>query len=386
MAKNFKKYGRLNINKLDRLLAIVFVVIGVAALWISLGISIANAGVFAGKAFTDLALALIFVADAGKYGQAAVVSAYSTVIIYASLLLLVLGTLYLVKKGLKDRVPGLVAEFVAALGAGFFLCFAYEFGFSNPESGVNKFWPLSLIIFIVVLFALMVIATYATFNQNVDISLEKKEEPDDEMVEQQEEQPQEEEKQPEEPVEEHQEEEQPEEEPQEEQKEETIEEEPAEEPQEEAEEAEEEEEGSEEEAGEEGEDKGAFSGLGKRRKKVPFENKLRRAEFETRERYKYIVSELRQYDLNDRKSIPGETFSYKREKLVFITFSGSTLKVHLKLDPKDFEDSPIPAKDASETKKYEETPLYLKVKSDLAARRVVALAKKVFEEHQVPEK
>ena len=386
MAKNFKKYGRLNINKLDWLLAIVFVVIGVAALWISLGISIANAGVYAGKAFTDLALALIFVADAGKYGQAAVVSAYSTVIIYASLLLLVLGTLYLVKKGLKDRVPGLVAEFVAALGAGFFLCFAYEFGFSNPESGVNKFWPLSLIIFIVVLFALMVIATYATFNQNVDISLEKKEEPDDEMVEQQEEQPQEEEKQPEEPVEEPQEEEQPEEEPQEEQKEETIEEEPAEEPQEEAEEAEEEEEGSEEEAGEEGEDKGAFSGLGKRRKKVPFENKLRRAEFETRERYKYIVSELRQYDLNDRKSIPGETFSYKREKLVFITFSGSTLKVHLKLDPKDFEDSPIPAKDASETKKYEETPLYLKVKSDLAARRVVALAKKVFEEHQVPEK
>ncbi len=374
MAKKFKRYGRLNVNKLDWLLAIVFVVIGVAALWISLGISMANAGVYAGKAFLDLALALGFVADAAKYGQAAVVSAYSTVIIYGSLLLLILGILYLVKKGLKDRIPGLVAEFVAALGVGFFLCFAYEFGFASTSTGVNKFWPLSLIIFIVILFALMVIAIYATFNTNVDVSLEKKqEEPNDEMVE--EEQPQEEQK--EEPAQE-----EPQEEPEPEQ-------EPEEEP--EAEEEEEAEDESEEEAedeqgeGEEGQE-GGFNGLGKRKKKIPFENKLRRAEFDTRERYKYIVSELRQYDLNDRKSIPGETFSYKREKLVFITFSGSTLKVHFKLDPKDYEDSPIPAKDASDTKKYEEIPLYLKVKSDLAARRAVLLAKKVFEEHQVPEK
>ena len=384
MAKKFKRYGRLNINKLDWLLAIVFVVIGVAALWISLGISIANAGVYAGKAFLDLALALAFVADAGKYGQAAVVSAYSTVIIYGSLLLLILGILYLVKKGLKDRIPGLVAEFVAALGVGFFLCFAYEYGFASTSTGVNKFWPLSLIIFIVILFALMVIAVYATFNTNVDVSLEKKqEEPDDEMVE--EEQPQEEPQEEQQPEEEPVEEEQPQEEPQEEP---APEEEPEQEPEEEPEEEEEsEEEGSEEPEGEEGEaGEGGFNGLGKRRKKIPFENKLRRAEFDTRERYKYIVSELRQYDLNDRKSIPGETFSYKREKLVFITFSGSTLKVHFKLDPKDFEDSPIPAKDASDTKKYEEIPVYLKVKSDLAARRVVLLAKKVFEEHQVPEK
>ena len=385
MAKNFKKYGRLNLNKLDWLLAIVFVVIGVAALWISLGISIANAGDYAGKAFLDLALALGFVADASKYGQAAVVSAYSTVIIYGSLLLLILGTLYLVKKGLKDRIPGLVAEFVAALGAGFFICFAYEFGFASTQTGVNKFWPLSLIIFIVVLFALMVIAIYATFNTNVDVSLEKKtEEPDDEMAE---EQPEEKEEPAEEPQEEEKEEE-PEEEPQPEPEEEAQ---PEEEPEEEAEEEAEDE--GEEDAEEEGEEAGegeaddnGFSGLGKRRKKIPFENKLRRAEFDTRERYKYIVSELRQYDLNDRKSIPGETFSYKREKLVFITFSGSTLKVHFKLDPKEFEDSPIPAKDASDTKKYEDTPMYLKVKSDLAARRVVALAKKVFEEHNVPEK
>ena len=286
---------------------------------------------------------------------------------------------YLIKKGLKDRIPGLVAEFIAALGASFFICFAYEFGFSSTSTGVNKFWPLSLIIFIVVLFALMIIAVYATFNQNVDVALAKKEEEEQQEEEEKVEKQTEEEEQPEE--------EQPAEE---EQKEEGPAEEPKEEEQTEEEPEEEEEEESEEEAEEESDEnvpaEGGFNGLGKRRKKVPFENKLRRAEFDTRERYKYIVSELRQYDLNDRKSIPGETFSYKREKLVFITFSGSTLKVHFALDPKDYEDSPIPAKDASDVKKYEDMPMYLKVKSDLAARRVVALAKKVFEDHQVPEK
>lgn len=385
MAKNFKKYGRNNPNKLDYLLAIVCAVIGVAALWISLGISIGDAGTYAGAAFMDLVRGLGFVADAGKNGQSAVVSAYVTVIIYESLLLLVLGSLYLVKKGLKERIPGLVAEFVAAVGMSFFICFTYEFGFGSAKASVNSFWPLSLIVFILILLALMVISTYATFNTAIDIEIAKKcevsyaseenEEPEEE--EKEEEEPEEEPA--EEPKEEPQEEEQPEEQPEEEPEEE--------EPEEESEEDEEEsDEDAEGEEGEEGEEGNEFSGLGKRRKRVPFENKMRRADVDTRERYKFIVSELRQYDFNDRKSIPGETFSYKREKLIFITFSGSTLKVHFRLDPKDYEDSPIPAKDAGDAKKYEDVPLFLKIKSDLAARRVLLLAQKVIEEHNVPKK
>ena len=358
MAKNFKKYGRNNPNKLDYLLAIVCAVIGIAALWISVGISLGDAGTYAGAAFMDLVRGLGFVADAAKNGQSAVVSAYVTVVIYESLLLLVLGTMYLVKKGLKERIPGLVAEFVAAVGMSFFVCFTYEFGFGAAKASVNSFWPLSLIIFIIALLALMVISTYMTFNTNVDIEIAKKCEVSYVSEEESEEQ--------EEPAEE---EEQPEEEP---------------------EEAEEEEEADEEEADEEseGEDEegNEFSGLGKRRKRVPFENKMRRADVDTRERYKFIVSELRQYDFNDRKSIPGETFSYKREKLIFITFSGSTLKVHFRLNPKDYEDSPIPVKDAGEAKKYEDVPLFLKIKSDLAARRVLLLAQKVIEENNVPKK
>ena len=99
-----------------------------------------------------------------------------------------------------------------------------------------------------------------------------------------------------------------------------------------------------------------------------------------------IVNALNEYEFNDRISIPGETFSYKRERLIFITFSGKTLKAHFKLSPRRFEDSPIPAKDASDVKKYEDIPMYLKIKSDLAARRVIALGRELAEKHEVPKK
>ena len=136
---------------------------------------------------------------------------------------------------------------------------------------------------------------------------------------------------------------------------------------------------------EEPEDDNPFANL-KRKKTVPFETKLKKAKKEVKERYKMIVAALREYEFNDRKSIPGETFSYKRNKLVFITFSGASLKVHFKLDPKDFVDSPIPMKDASEVKKYEEVPAFLMVKSDLAARRVIKLATELAEANSVPKK
>ena len=371
--KQFKTYGRKNINKLDWLLAIAFVVIAVAALWISLGISVRNAGEKASVAFLDLVLGLGFVANTAKFGQAAVVSAYVTVVIYESLLLLVLGTLYLVKKGLKERIPGLVAEFVAALGFSFFICFAYELINGSAKGSVNLFWPISLILFIIALFCIMVVAVYATFNTKVDISLKKKgaEEPApvEEQQEEEEEEVQEEEPAPA-PVEEQQEE--PEEEPEEEEEEEDLE--------------DEEEESEEDEEPQEVDPNDPFAGLGKRRKRVPFENKMRRAAPEVRARYKEIVKALNEYEFNDRKSIPGETFSYKRERLIFITFSGTTLKVHFKLDPKEYEDSPIPAKDASDVKKFEDIPLYLKIKSNLAVKRVIILAQRIIEERQIPKK
>ena len=416
--KKFKQYGRLNLNKLDFLLAIVCCVFALAALLLSLGISIADAGDYASFAFYDFGRGLGFVADATKYGQAAVVSTYVTVIFYASLVLLVLGSFYLAKKDKRERVPGLVAEFVSAIALAFAICFAYEYLHGSASGTVATFFPILMIVFAVIFFCLIVCSIYATFAENFDISLGKKtkeeevrvedvavEEPVEELVEEvpvEEPTPVVEEEPEPEPVEEVSEEAPVEEVAKEEPVEEVTEEEPVEEPapvieeepepepaEEPAEEEDEEEEADEEEESADPqsvstEPDNPFAELGQRKKRIPFENMIARSDKQTRARYREIVAALREYDFNDRKSIPGETFSYKRTRLVYVTMVGTTLRVYFKLDPKEFENSPIPAKDASDKKKYEDIPMFLKVKSNLAVKRVIELARRVAEENNVP--
>ncbi len=74
---------------------------------------------------------------------------------------------------------------------------------------------------------------------------------------------------------------------------------------------------------------------------------------------------------------PGETFSYKNTKYAMIDVAGQKgLKVYYKLDINDYLGSPIPLKDMGKVKKYENTPVLLIVKSDLALKR----AKKLFDD------
>ena len=74
MAKKFKSYGRVRINKLDWLLTIVCCVIAVGALLFSIGVSVVDAGDRAYLAFYDFARGLGFIGDAVNFGQSAVVS------------------------------------------------------------------------------------------------------------------------------------------------------------------------------------------------------------------------------------------------------------------------------------------------------------------------
>lgn len=127
----------------------------------------------------------------------------------------------------------------------------------------------------------------------------------------------------------------------------------------------------------------SFESLGRRRKRLPFENIVKRVKPETRSRYELIVKELRKYDFNDRISIPGETFSYKKKKYIFLTFLGNTLNVHFRLDPKKYSDSTIPVKDVSNIIRYKDLPARLTIKSDLAARRAVLLAKEIVKERKI---
>ena len=170
----------------------------------------------------------------------------------------------------------------------------------------------------------------------------------------------------EEPVEE-----EPEEQPEEQPAEEPVEEEPVEEqPEEELDEEEEEEEEESPEAPVDNSPVGPAS-KGKRRR-ANFETRLKNSEFDLRHKYYDLRDYIKWYGLRNRISIPGDTFSYKRQRYVFVTIVGKHIRVYLGLDPNAYADSTIPVEPAK-AKKYEDLPCLLRVKSDLSYRRAKKL-------------
>lgn len=131
-------------------------------------------------------------------------------------------------------------------------------------------------------------------------------------------------------------------------------------------------------------DPNPYNKLGKRRKHVPFQNKVKQVNPDTKEWYKEIVDGLNKYKFNDRISIPGETFSYKKERLIFLMFVGKTLKIYFKIHPNELKDSTIPVKDVSNIVKYKDLPTCLVIKSGLAARRAISLGGKIAKSKQIP--
>lgn len=117
----------------------------------------------------------------------------------------------------------------------------------------------------------------------------------------------------------------------------------------------------------------------KRKKRVPFENRLRKSEFDLRHKYYDLRDYIKWYGLNNRISIPGDTFSFKRRKYAFITIVGKHIKFYIALDPAKYEDSPVPVERAT-AKKYAETPCVLRIKSDLSYRRAKGLVDDLMKE------
>ena len=117
--------------------------------------------------------------------------------------------------------------------------------------------------------------------------------------------------------------------------------------------------------------------ISENKRKVPFEEKLANADKELVEKYEGLRDYIMSYGIKNRVSIPGDTFSAHRERYVFITITGKKLKVNFALDPKDYENGPIPVT-ANPSKKYEDIPLTFKIKSDLSYRRALKLVDDVM--------
>ena len=120
-----------------------------------------------------------------------------------------------------------------------------------------------------------------------------------------------------------------------------------------------------------------------KRKRKPFETRLRNSEYDLRHKYYDLRDYIKWYGLRNRVSIPGDTFSYKRQRYAFVTIVGKHLRIYLQLDPKDYADSTIPVEQA-EAKKYEDLPCLLRVKSDLAYRRAKKLVDDVMAKVGLP--
>ena len=117
----------------------------------------------------------------------------------------------------------------------------------------------------------------------------------------------------------------------------------------------------------------------KRKKRVHFETRLRNSEFDLRHKYYDLRDYLKWYGLNNRISIPGDTFSLKRKKYAFITIQGKRIKFYASVDPSKYEDSPIPVERAT-AKKYIDTPCMLRIKSDLSYRRAKLIVDEMMKE------
>ena len=120
-----------------------------------------------------------------------------------------------------------------------------------------------------------------------------------------------------------------------------------------------------------------------KRRRASFETRLKNSEFDIRHKYYDLRDYIKWYGLRNRISIPGDTFSYKRQRYVFVTIVGKHIRVYIGLNPDDYAESTIPVEKA-EAKKYEDLPCLLRVKSDLSYRRAKKLVDDLMAKVGIP--
>ena len=93
-------------------------------------------------------------------------------------------------------------------------------------------------------------------------------------------------------------------------------------------------------------------------------------------RYSELRNELMRYQLQPRKSWGNESWYTGRQTYAKFGIRGRTLSLYLALDPEQYEDSKYNFRDVSDTKKYDDVPMQIKIKSD----RAVSWAKELIAE------
>lgn len=117
-----------------------------------------------------------------------------------------------------------------------------------------------------------------------------------------------------------------------------------------------------------------------------FKSKLILSSDEVKDYYNSIVTHATSFGVKVRKSWKKETIYLGRKVFAILTFKGKKLCVSFALDPKDYENSKYFFKDVSEVKKFEKTPLLMKITSGRKVKYTKDLLNLIFTNNGLEDK
>lgn len=121
-----------------------------------------------------------------------------------------------------------------------------------------------------------------------------------------------------------------------------------------------------------------------RRRTLTLEHRLRMGDDDLKRRYSEIKNHLLSYqDVKSRFTKRFDTFRFKNNVLAKIKVLGRNLKLYLAIDHPTELPSKYHVKDASNVKVYEDTPAYLRVRSDRATKYAKDLITMVMQDHNI---
>lgn len=116
-----------------------------------------------------------------------------------------------------------------------------------------------------------------------------------------------------------------------------------------------------------------------------FTAKLIQSEEYVKDYYTEIKNELLSYKkVHSRMSKKRESFNFGRNCLARLTIRGKTLRLHLALDAKDYEETKYKVEDMSEVKSLADTALMYRIKNDRRVKYAKDLIAAVMEKYGVP--
>ena len=117
-----------------------------------------------------------------------------------------------------------------------------------------------------------------------------------------------------------------------------------------------------------------------------FEAKLIMSDYEVKEQYRKIITFAKSYGVKVSRSWKRERIHLGRKLFANVVFKGKKLCVALPLDPKEYEGTKYRFVDVSEVKRFENTPMLMKLTSERKVKYVCELLEKLFKEANIENK